>query len=979
MHYLNLDLHGESVERAENLVSHYIRKAYREGHAELRIITGRGNHPSRDRQRGKLYSKCEGWLQNQSLQPMLRSINKGDGYYDIKIQCKALVEQQFRNEDLDAFLKLPFCQNIEQQAESGVAIAQSLLGSAYAQGLGGYPVDEKLALQYFEKAAEQNEPGAQLEMAMRYFLGRSVRQNDKKALTYFKKVAETQSPLAAQLAATAKTNLGIIYCYGFGVPVDLKEGVNWLIQAAEVGHPEAMRRLAAYCYYGCEGCPKDPQKGFEWYLKAAQAGDADAQYNVGFIYESGREGVGIDQNMAFSWFLKSAQNSDSDGMIALASCYLKGQGTSIDLAKAAFWLTQAEEKGHDGVYVIWAEYYRTKGDMPQAMTRLEQGAATNDLFALCTLLIWKKEVDDTVLAKIMSHDVEEIIQKVPPSLQCHIVRSLLNEPQEGTASTKKEHQKAVKLLENLAKKHYPSAYTKLSALYALETPLGGPNIQRTFNYAEKGRKAGDIDCLYIVMTAYLEGKLAVKKNSEKAELYQKQLIERKHLRFLFQQALFDFEKRIQVPAEQNSIIESLREILILAQEGEKKRVTQPYFDLPFFALSPQEVSQTLGKALGKTGSLELVWLIEDKKPPFIRVEKLDQALLKLIESHVLGCLKAKEILTNFLRIENNPLFSSWKQLPTTTIQKVKEIVDEPIINELAQKVRELVFGKDPIANYFSQNNTNMYQEGASLPPVEILSEDSEMMPLREQTKPFPQRVEAGTIGCWFNDGPAQGFVLYAEDIQKALVILIRGKKGIALVHLTSALSTELVVDAFQKIGNLEEWRIAYDPHYHAGAKATTVKNEYGRIYKALDPIAQKKLNTKLCAAQQGHVAVDKQGNMKTEKLQSSSQFTPSFINSNEFGMINKSELEKAHHLYKLKNYKQALPFFKQALNTEEEKAGAIWCNMGHCHYNLQQFSEAISCYEQSLHYDSSQTSALQWKEKAEKREQTVSGLSKNMV
>ncbi|MFN7097970.1 MAG: Smr/MutS family protein [Gammaproteobacteria bacterium] len=78
---LQLDLHGKSLEEAKKLVLSTIKRAYQENHKDVRLITGRGNHPSADGTRGKLYLACEQWLQEPDIQFMIRNINKGDGHY----------------------------------------------------------------------------------------------------------------------------------------------------------------------------------------------------------------------------------------------------------------------------------------------------------------------------------------------------------------------------------------------------------------------------------------------------------------------------------------------------------------------------------------------------------------------------------------------------------------------------------------------------------------------------------------------------------------------------------------------------------------------------------------------------------------------------------------------------------------------------------------------------------------------------------
>jgi TPR repeat protein len=69
-----------------------------------------------------------------------------------------------------------------------------------------------------------------------YFNGRGVEQNFKKAFDYYQKAAELDNP-------TAQYNLGCLYRDGKGVAVDKKQAMKWLGKAAEQGDEDAKADL----------------------------------------------------------------------------------------------------------------------------------------------------------------------------------------------------------------------------------------------------------------------------------------------------------------------------------------------------------------------------------------------------------------------------------------------------------------------------------------------------------------------------------------------------------------------------------------------------------------------------------------------------------------------------------------------------------------------------------------------------------------
>ncbi len=106
--------------------------------------------------------------------------------------------------------------------------------------------------------------------------------------------------------AKAQYNLALMYYKGKGVPQDDQEAAKWYRKAAEQGNAKAQYNLALMYYKG-KGVPQDDQEAAKWYRKAAEQGNAKAQNNLGFMYH---EGKGVPQNyvQAHMWYNLVAAN-----------------------------------------------------------------------------------------------------------------------------------------------------------------------------------------------------------------------------------------------------------------------------------------------------------------------------------------------------------------------------------------------------------------------------------------------------------------------------------------------------------------------------------------------------------------------------------------------------------------------------------------------------------------------------------------------
>ena len=119
--------------------------------------------------------------------------------------------------------------DVRKKAEAGDAASQSLLGYWYASD--------------------------------QYDTGRGVLEDDKEAVKWYRKAAE-------QGYALAQVKLGGMYGSGRGVPQDYKEAIKWFRKAAEQGYARAQVALGG-AYAKGEVVPKDYAVAYAWYSLAA--------------------------------------------------------------------------------------------------------------------------------------------------------------------------------------------------------------------------------------------------------------------------------------------------------------------------------------------------------------------------------------------------------------------------------------------------------------------------------------------------------------------------------------------------------------------------------------------------------------------------------------------------------------------------------------------------------------------------------------
>ena len=252
----------------------------------------------------------------------------------------------------EALAKIRWYSEFEQEKELDKNVLEEVLNMAendniYAMfELGRYYDLNKVnknyeeAVKWYEKAAEQGYPMAQVNLGLMYDDGRGVEQNYEKALELYRKAAE-------QGHITAQNIIGNMYENGRGVEQNYEEAAKWYRKAAEQGNSAAQNNLGLMYYYG-KGVEEDDKKALEWYRKAAEQGNTAAQNNIGLMYENG---YGVEQNYeeAVKWYRKTAEQGNAFGQNALGYMYYAGYGVVQNFDKALKWCRKAEYQGNDWV------------------------------------------------------------------------------------------------------------------------------------------------------------------------------------------------------------------------------------------------------------------------------------------------------------------------------------------------------------------------------------------------------------------------------------------------------------------------------------------------------------------------------------------------------------------------------------------------------------------------------------------------------
>ncbi len=212
-------------------------------------------------------------------------------------------------------------------ALEGHAEAMTMLGYMHEKGLAGEP-DAAQALQWYRKAAEQDEPEALMSLA-RFAESALYGMTPDQARPYLERA------LAAG-RADAGVQLAILNLEGIGGPRDRARASKLLENAAANGGPAAAYQAGIVLSDGQYSEPDDATAA-TYFKRAAEGGHAAAATLYAHALYEGA-GIAQDRPQAADWYAKAARRGDPEGQVYHA---LMLAMVDADLENAAYWLERS--------------------------------------------------------------------------------------------------------------------------------------------------------------------------------------------------------------------------------------------------------------------------------------------------------------------------------------------------------------------------------------------------------------------------------------------------------------------------------------------------------------------------------------------------------------------------------------------------------------------------------------------------------------
>ena len=163
-----------------------------------------------------------------------------------KAQVKEILQNDYEKERL---LHLAY---------HGIGSAQFILGIIYQSGEYGVPKIQTKAVEWFQKAAEQDHADAQYHLGLFYYMDGMNKKPDAflEAFNWFQKSA-------VQGHADAQDYLGLMYRWGRDIPQNLPEAFRWFQKSANQGNKHGQFHLGEMYAYGL-GTPEDNIEALCW-------------------------------------------------------------------------------------------------------------------------------------------------------------------------------------------------------------------------------------------------------------------------------------------------------------------------------------------------------------------------------------------------------------------------------------------------------------------------------------------------------------------------------------------------------------------------------------------------------------------------------------------------------------------------------------------------------------------------------------------
>ena len=169
---------------------------------------------------------------------------------------------------------------------------------------------------------------------------------DTEAVLLFQKAADMGDPLAVMWVAHLQRT-GVIRSPADPAQVQAmaRKVVGEVKRLAETGNPEAQFLWGMACLEALDK-PANPKEGLHWLLQAAEKGDTLAMNNAGLLLLNGGV-VPRDEATGVAWIEKAAQQDNYFAIGTLGYFYHWGVGVEPDRGKAREWYVKATSLGYE--------------------------------------------------------------------------------------------------------------------------------------------------------------------------------------------------------------------------------------------------------------------------------------------------------------------------------------------------------------------------------------------------------------------------------------------------------------------------------------------------------------------------------------------------------------------------------------------------------------------------------------------------------
>lgn len=237
--------------------------------------------------------------------------------------------------------------HFELALKQGYLESQYYLAICHEIGL-GTKSDKKKALEYYYRAAIQNNDKAQLFIG-NYYNQQNSSEAKKKAIYWYELSSKCGNKEASQI-------LELLYSKNNNSKEKIEQKPKTQKPSAKKTTAKTTIKTTTKTTTTENASSQNPYT--TCYLKATCENDAKAQYELALLFQSGKY-IQKNEKQAFCFFEKSANQNYIPAKIELAKCYTIGSGTGKNLKKAFDLYQIAANAGNPDAQNILGNYYMT--------------------------------------------------------------------------------------------------------------------------------------------------------------------------------------------------------------------------------------------------------------------------------------------------------------------------------------------------------------------------------------------------------------------------------------------------------------------------------------------------------------------------------------------------------------------------------------------------------------------------------------------